>query len=150
MHGLAAAGMRSQMPWLPLCRLHTAWWRRRTTQRGRLMLQVSPTLPPAAWKLMTACTFRPLAAIRSNSRLYAEKSYRRGPACSTMPHHTSTMTPSTPACAPRDGTVSYVTVVIPDVLFAWATGAADDLVGSGMVERGAGLSGAGGGAGGKA
>lgn len=68
-----------------------------TTQWGRGILHVSPTFPPAAWKLITACTLRPAAWAFSKSSLYAEKSYCWGFSASTNPHHTSTMTPSTPA-----------------------------------------------------
>ena len=46
----------------------------------------SPTLPPPAWKLMTACTLRPCLRAFLNSSMYALKSYCLGPCLSQIPH----------------------------------------------------------------
>ena len=58
-----------------------------STQEGKGMsVEPSPTLPPPAWKLSTACTQRPCLAAFLNSCMYAPKSYCLGPWRSQMPH----------------------------------------------------------------
>lgn len=57
------------------------------TQSGRGILQEpSPTFPPPAWKLMTACTLRPCLRAFLKSSMYARKSYCFGPCRSQIPH----------------------------------------------------------------
>lgn len=71
----------------PMCGSVHACERTCTTQGGNGMSQLpSPTLPPPAWKLMTACTLRSCLCAFLNSSMYALKSYCWGPWRSQMPH----------------------------------------------------------------
>mmetsp|Transcript_23996 Transcript_23996/g.75114 ORF Transcript_23996/g.75114 Transcript_23996/m.75114 type:complete len:278 (-) Transcript_23996:58-891(-) len=68
-----------------------------STHCGRVTAVVSPTLPPHAWKLKTAWHLSPAPWIMATSCSYADQSYSHGVSHSTMPHQTSTITPTTPA-----------------------------------------------------
>mmetsp|Transcript_12859 Transcript_12859/g.31793 ORF Transcript_12859/g.31793 Transcript_12859/m.31793 type:complete len:328 (-) Transcript_12859:32-1015(-) len=60
------------------------------------MSHVSPTLPPHWWNDSTHCSRRPAFCASCASCTYGSKWYCRS-SRSTMPHHTSTITPVTPA-----------------------------------------------------
>lgn len=59
-----------------------------STQGGKGTSAESPTLPPQAWKLMTACSLRPAALTASKTWEYPLQSYCCG-RLSTAPHCTT-------------------------------------------------------------